>query len=60
MWECQHWVNLNMGDDHTNDDFEIKKILIFVASGARDEAQTSCSTIISIKKLRNSLNRKAV
>lgn len=39
-----------MGDDYTND-FEIKKMIISLAKAGRDEAQISCSAIISIKQV---------
>lgn len=42
-----------------NDDFVSKKMLISLASGGKAEAQTSYSTITSIKQLNNRLNRKA-
>lgn len=40
---------LKYGDAHTDNDFEIKKMLISLASGGTDEAQTSSLTKISIK-----------
>lgn len=49
-----------MGDAYTDNDFAIKKMLISLASGGTDEAQTSSLTKISIKQLSNRLHRKVI
>lgn len=49
-----------MGGDYTDNDFEIKKMLISLDSGRTGEAQTSTLTKISIKQLSKMLHRKVI
>lgn len=51
---------LKYGDDCTDNDFEIKKMLISLASGRTDKAQISSLTKISVKQLSNRLHRKVI